>query len=68
MYDINNDYGVPNEEISCPSCGQVYGTNHPLVDANSGECGQCAREMGYNDINLIDASEFIEKYLGYSKL
>lgn len=65
---MNKKYGVPNKEISCPSCGQVYGHHNTKVDINSEECSKCATDMAFENIKLVSATEFIEKYLGYLPL
>jgi len=64
MCDIDKKYGVPREEISCPSCGQKYGHHKTKVDTNTQECVPCAKLRG-GEINEITAEEFIEKTLGY---
>jgi hypothetical protein len=75
--DINKKYGIPNEEISCPSCGMVYGHHKTKVNKITEECSACdkIRKNKYGDNNpdnienkkemLISAEEFIENVLEY---
>lgn len=67
-YNIDKTYGVPKEDISCPSCGQRYGHHNTLVDANSQECSKCAKEQNYKKQNLMSACIFITTVLGYHPL
>ncbi len=78
--NINKKYGIPKEEISCPSCGLVYGHHNTKVNKITEECSSCDKVRknvyGDNDINnienkeemLISAKEFIENILGYKPL
>lgn len=66
MYEIDEKYRVPVEEISCPCCGQRYGHDGTGVDLNSEECSECVEEYGYEDVRLVSAEDFIENVLGYS--
>ena len=68
MNDINNIFGVPDKEISCPSCGKIHGHTDTKVDINSCECSICVAEMGYCDVELVDGIYFIEKILGYNRI
>lgn len=68
MYEIDNKYRIPIEEISCPGCGQKYGHHKTKVDINSQECSKCVKEFGYEDVKLVSATHFIESVLGYHPL
>lgn len=67
MYNIDKKYGVPLKEISCPGCGRKYGHHRTKVDTISQECSSCVKLYNYKDIDLVDASVFIEKYLHINK-
>lgn len=68
MYEIDEKYGVPLKEISCPGCGQRYGHDDTGVDMNSEECADCVEQFGYKDVELVSASYFIESILGHHPL
>ena len=63
MYNINEKYGIPVEEISCPGCGRIYGHHNTKVDINSQECSACVKLFGYKDVELVDAKYYIETIL-----
>lgn len=60
-YDIDKVYGVPIEELSCPSCGNRYSGT---VCENCEECNKCCM---CNEPQYITAEYFIENILGYDK-
>ena len=64
MYNIDKVYGIPVEEISCPSCGRKYGHHNTGVDIKSQECSKCAKEL-YKDVEIVSTKYFIEDILGY---
>ena len=64
MYNIDNKYRVPIEEISCPGCGRKYGHHKTKVDTISQECSSCVKEFKYKEYNLVESREFIEDILG----
>lgn len=67
--EVDKVYGVPKEEISCPSCGFKYGHHRTKVDKNSEECSKCAIEKyGKDKVDLISAAVFIQEILGYNPL
>lgn len=65
IYNIDKKYGVPVDEISCPGCGRKYGHHKTKVDINSQECSNCIKEFGGKNVELVDATYFIEEVLGY---
>ncbi len=66
MY-IDNKYRIPKEEISCPGCGLKYGHHKTKVDTISQECSKCCL-IRKNETNLVEATYYIEKILGYLPL
>lgn len=70
MYNnIDKEYLIPVEEISCPGCGRKYGHHNTKVDVKSEECSACAKEFrDSKDMELVEASYFIEEILGYRKM
>ena len=64
MYDIDKKYRIPKKEISCPSCGKVYGYRNTKVCEKCEECNNCCR----CDKPLLKlANKFITENLGYNK-
>lgn len=63
QYNIHPVYKIPREEISCPSCGRIYGHHKTKVDPISEECSTCALKMGVDKSSFISAEEFINKLL-----
>lgn len=61
--EISKKWEMPKEEVSCPSCGYEYGHHRTQVDSISEECSTCAKKSGYKKINLMSATEFINKYV-----
>jgi hypothetical protein len=55
-------FGIPREEVSCPGCGRLYGSNNTKVDIISQECSTCVASKGRSPVKLIDAVKFV-KYL-----
>lgn len=69
MYNIDKEYLISIEEISCPGCGRKYGHHNTKVDIKSEECSACVKEFRSSiDIELVEASYFIEEILGYKKM
>jgi ribosomal protein S27AE len=69
MYNIDKEYLIPIEEISCPGCGRKYGHHRTKVDLKSEECSACATEfMSKDALELVEATYFIEEVLGYKKM
>lgn len=69
MYNIDKEYMIPIEEISCPGCGRKYGHHRTKVDIRSQECSACATEfIPKDDLELVEATYFIEEILGYKKM
>ena len=60
QYDIVEKYGYPRKEISCPSCGKVYGAYGRKVCTECAECSKCCECVSPN---LIDAEAFIYQYI-----
>ena len=56
QYDIVEKYGLPKKDVSCPACGQVYGTHNRKVSSNCQECSQCCF---CKDKNMINADDFV---------
>lgn len=65
MYNIDKKYKIPIKEISCPGCGRKYGHHKTKVDTISQECSSCVKLFNYKKYNLVEASLFIEEYLGF---
>lgn len=65
MYNIDDKYRVPIEEISCPGCGRKYGHHKTKVDTISQECSKCVSDFRYKEFNLVSAKEFIEEILQF---
>lgn len=57
--NIDSEYMVPMKYISCPGCGQKYGHHNTKVDIISQECSSCVKQWGYEEFDLVPASEFI---------
>jgi len=64
MYNIDEKYGVPVDEISCPGCGKKYGHHNTKVDTISQECSKCVHSLN-KEVKLVDATYFIEQILEY---
>jgi hypothetical protein len=60
LYNIIDQYGLPRDEVSCPSCGHLYGTHNRLVCSTCEECSKCCHCPKPNHINPDD---FVGKYL-----
>jgi hypothetical protein len=41
QYDIVEKYGLPRDIVSCPSCGDIYGTKNRKVCTSCEECSKC---------------------------
>lgn len=41
QYDIVEKFGLPRKDVSCPSCGRVYGAYKRRVCTNCHECSKC---------------------------
>lgn len=62
MNDIVKKYGLPRKEVSCPSCGQLYGHHNTLVDEISEECAPCAR-VYKKPMRLVDVDTFMREVI-----
>lgn len=61
--DIDDEFGVPKEEISCPACGKTY-KQARTVCRSCEECKKCCQERGVCDSpDHVPAREFIEEIL-----
>ena len=60
QYDLSDKYGVPKKFVSCPSCGDTYGTAGRMVCTKCEECTKCCQ---CKKPKPIDAEEFIENYM-----
>ena len=41
MTDYVKKYGLPRKMVSCPYCGDLYGTKNRQVCVNCEECSKC---------------------------
>jgi hypothetical protein len=41
--EIDEVYGIPKSEISCPDCGRKYGHHKTLVDIKTQICSSCLK-------------------------
>lgn len=70
--NIDKYYGIPKEEISCPSCGLKYGHHKTKVCKKCELCTSCVKDSSPCDIckdkEIITAKDFIENVLGFQPL
>ena len=73
LYDkINEKYGVPEEDVSCPGCGQIYGHHNTKVCKRCEECSSCCKRRSNPCLSdksdskhyFIHAQDFIHKWIG----
>ena len=62
-YNLSDKYGVPKEEISCPSCGREYGHHNTKVDPLTELCGSCAVKERIDRSCFVSAEDFIRNFL-----
>jgi hypothetical protein len=55
-HDIIEKFGLPRKEVSCPSCGRVYGAYKRKVCINCQECSKCC-ECGKS--GFVSAEQFV---------
>ncbi len=41
MTEIDKEYLIPIDDISCPNCGRRYGHHNSLVETNTELCKPC---------------------------
>lgn len=58
--EIDDKYGIPKKEISCPSCGRKYGHHKTNVCKSCEECSSCC---GCENQELIDSDNFIKDFV-----
>lgn len=56
-HNIHPKWGVPNEDVSCTGCGQLYGTKNRKVCRVCYECSHCCG--GHVTKELVTAHQFI---------
>lgn len=57
---IDSNYGVPEEDISCPACGRKYGYHKTKVCSVCEECSNCCMCLLPRP---MDAREFIRSVI-----
>jgi hypothetical protein len=61
---IVEKWGLPKEEVSCPSCGRIYGYRRTKVCVECEECEPCCKKRPINKcsgLKHVAASTFVEK-------
>ncbi len=57
-------WGLPKDEVSCPSCGKIYGHHRTKVCSQCEECEPCCKARPINQCDgsgLVTADQFVEK-------
>ena len=54
--EIVEKWGLPRKDVSCPSCGELYGSHNTKVCVDCEECSRCC-VCGSN--NFVIAEIFI---------
>lgn len=62
MYDISEKYGIPRKDVSCPACGQEYGTDNKNVCNDCQECETCCL---CKDKKFVSADDFVRDLIDY---
>ena len=60
QYDIVEKYGLPRKDVSCPSCGNIYGAYNRRVCTTCEECSKCC---SCGNSGFVSAIQFINNYI-----
>jgi hypothetical protein len=61
---MGNSWNVPDEEVSCPGCGKLYGHDQTTVCKVCEECSACHPSAVCKKPELVAAETFVEGLLG----
>jgi len=57
---VDKQYGIPVEDMSCPSCGRKYGHHNTRVCTYCEECSSCCTCKGRKVISVEEFMKSLE--------
>jgi hypothetical protein len=64
MSNVAERFGVPKKEVSCMSCGKIYGHHRTEVCIHCVTCTTCCRREFIRQHRTVPSDEFVKKIFG----